>query len=95
MIMLATASADLPRTSIFSSGSTGGLAARTPLAIAILMPAASFSSSSASRFRMSAVSVFASAWNLGSDVKDSMMAVVVVLSSSLSTAYVSSLLMRL
>ena len=44
---------------------------------------------------MSAVSVFASAWNLGSDVKDSMMAVVVVLSSSLSTAYVSSLLMRL
>mmetsp|Transcript_11055 Transcript_11055/g.37629 ORF Transcript_11055/g.37629 Transcript_11055/m.37629 type:complete len:244 (-) Transcript_11055:438-1169(-) len=57
MRILATWSADLPRTSILLTGSNGGLASQTPLSTAILMPAASFSSSSASRLTIAAVSL--------------------------------------
>mmetsp|Transcript_37924 Transcript_37924/g.104678 ORF Transcript_37924/g.104678 Transcript_37924/m.104678 type:complete len:240 (+) Transcript_37924:513-1232(+) len=60
-ISAATASALLPSTSSLRTFSTGGFAARTPLATAIAMPAVSLSASSASRARMSSISRLANA----------------------------------
>mmetsp|Transcript_71309 Transcript_71309/g.183823 ORF Transcript_71309/g.183823 Transcript_71309/m.183823 type:complete len:295 (+) Transcript_71309:886-1770(+) len=86
MMEPATWSADLPRTSMVQVGSTGGSFGITPFSTALAMPAASFSSSSASRCWMPFVSASESELNRGSSSKASMMALDVLSSPRWSSS---------
>mmetsp|Transcript_15276 Transcript_15276/g.30665 ORF Transcript_15276/g.30665 Transcript_15276/m.30665 type:complete len:201 (+) Transcript_15276:566-1168(+) len=85
IISAATASALFPRTSITLVGSTGGSASSTPLSIALVMPAASFWSSSASRSRIAVISAFEKVSNVSSPMKVAMIAFEEVSSPARST----------
>mmetsp|Transcript_51151 Transcript_51151/g.95885 ORF Transcript_51151/g.95885 Transcript_51151/m.95885 type:complete len:282 (+) Transcript_51151:418-1263(+) len=74
IIFAATASADMPMTSILQIGSTLGSAGITPFATAICIPAANLSSSSWSRCKMPSVSFFEKSWKTASDLKAAMTA---------------------
>mmetsp|Transcript_108672 Transcript_108672/g.232163 ORF Transcript_108672/g.232163 Transcript_108672/m.232163 type:complete len:254 (+) Transcript_108672:997-1758(+) len=90
MIKAATWSADLPKTSIVHSSSTGGFASITPLATACAIPAASFSSSSASRCRMPSVSFCERPLNVGSASKAAMIVLEVTSSPASSNALLNA-----
>mmetsp|Transcript_1017 Transcript_1017/g.2167 ORF Transcript_1017/g.2167 Transcript_1017/m.2167 type:complete len:207 (+) Transcript_1017:584-1204(+) len=85
-ISAATCSAVLPSTSILVSGSTAGLAGMTPFSIAIRMPAASFSSSSASRRMIPSISACENWRNVASPSKTEMISLEVVSSPFSITA---------
>mmetsp|Transcript_23717 Transcript_23717/g.60068 ORF Transcript_23717/g.60068 Transcript_23717/m.60068 type:complete len:215 (+) Transcript_23717:676-1320(+) len=80
----ATSLALFPSTSITVTGSTDGSAASTPFVIASLIPAVSFSSSSASRETMPSISVCEKARN-GSYASNVAIIALVVVSSWLSS----------
>ncbi len=86
MIASDTSSAVLPSTSICFVGSTAGFAGSTPFSTAIAIPAASFAPSSASRPRMSCISVFESRRNAADSLKCSITAVDVASSAARRSA---------